>query len=29
MDPIIKEGQKLEKILQDQMGEAAKKPIIL
>ncbi len=28
MDPIIKEGQKLEKLLQDQMGEAAKKVII-
>ncbi len=27
MDPIIKEGQKLEKILQDQMGEAAKKTV--
>lgn len=28
MDPIIKEGQKLEKQLQDQMGEPAKKAII-
>ncbi|MBE0680783.1 MAG: DNA-directed RNA polymerase subunit beta' [Anaerolineales bacterium] len=27
MDPIIKEGQKFEKQLQDQMGEAAKKNI--
>ena len=28
MDPIIKEGQRLEKQLQDQMGEHAKKTII-
>ncbi len=28
MDPIIKEGQRLEKLLQDQMGEAAKKVIV-
>jgi DNA-directed RNA polymerase subunit beta' len=28
MDPIIKEGQKLEKQLQDQMGEPAKKTIV-
>ncbi len=28
MDPIIKEGQKLEKQLQDQMGEPAKKSIV-
>ncbi len=28
MDPIIKEGQKLEKLLQDQMGEAARKAIV-
>ncbi len=28
MDPIIKEGQKLEKQLQDQMGEPAKKAIV-
>jgi len=28
MDPIIKEGQKLEKLLQSQMGEPAKKAII-
>jgi DNA-directed RNA polymerase subunit beta' len=28
MDPIIKEGQKLEKLLQDQMGEPAKKAIV-
>jgi DNA-directed RNA polymerase subunit beta' len=27
LDPIIKEGQKLEKQLQDQMGEAAKKAV--
>jgi len=27
LDPIIKEGQKLERLLQDQMGEAAKKAI--
>ena len=29
MDPIIKEGQKLEKQLQEQMGEAAKKAVVL
>ncbi|MFN3491674.1 MAG: DNA-directed RNA polymerase subunit beta', partial [Anaerolineales bacterium] len=28
LDPVIKEGQKLEKLLQDQMGEAAKKTIV-
>ncbi len=28
MDPIIKEGQKLEKQLQEQMGEAAKKNVV-
>ncbi len=28
MDPIIKEGQKLEKQLQEQMGEAAKKAVV-
>ncbi len=28
MDPIIKEGQKLEKILQDQMGEPAARAIV-
>jgi DNA-directed RNA polymerase subunit beta' len=28
MDPIIKEGQKLEKQLQDQMGESAKKTLV-
>ncbi len=28
MDPIIKEGQKLEKQLQDQMGEPARKTIV-
>jgi DNA-directed RNA polymerase subunit beta' len=28
LDPIIKEGQKLEKQLQEQMGEAAKKAIV-
>ncbi len=28
LDPVIKEGQKLEKQLQDQMGEAAKKTIV-
>ncbi|NOH01297.1 MAG: hypothetical protein HND47_04670 [Chloroflexi bacterium] len=28
LDPVIKEGQKLEKQLQDQMGESAKKTII-
>ena len=28
LDPVIKEGQKLEKVLQDQMGEAAKKIIV-
>ena len=28
MEPIIKEGQKLEKLLQDQMGEPAKKAIV-
>lgn len=28
LDPIIKEGQKLEKLLQEQMGEAAKKAIV-
>lgn len=28
LDPIIKEGQKLEKLLQDQMGEAAKKNVV-
>ena len=27
LDPIIKEGQKLERLLQDQMGEAAKKTV--
>ena len=27
LDPVIKEGQKLEKLLQDQMGEPAKKAI--
>jgi DNA-directed RNA polymerase subunit beta' len=27
LDPVIKEGQKLEKTLQDQMGEAAKKTV--
>ncbi len=28
LDPVIKEGQKLEKLLQGQMGEAAKKAIV-
>src|SRR5215217_761362 len=28
LDPVIKEGQKLEKLLQGQMGEAAKKAVI-
>ncbi|NWF63135.1 MAG: DNA-directed RNA polymerase subunit beta', partial [Chloroflexi bacterium] len=28
LDPIIKEGQKLERMLQDQMGEAAKKTVV-
>jgi DNA-directed RNA polymerase subunit beta' len=28
LDPIIKEGQKLERMLQDQMGEFAKKAIV-
>jgi DNA-directed RNA polymerase subunit beta' len=28
LDPIIKEGQKLEKMLQEQMGEAARKAIV-
>ncbi|NWG33666.1 MAG: DNA-directed RNA polymerase subunit beta', partial [Chloroflexi bacterium] len=28
LDPIIKEGQKLEKLLQDQMGEPAKKAVV-
>ncbi|MBI1793122.1 MAG: DNA-directed RNA polymerase subunit beta' [Chloroflexi bacterium] len=28
LDPVIKEGQKLEKTLQDQMGEAAKKIVV-
>jgi DNA-directed RNA polymerase subunit beta' len=28
LDPIIKEGQKLEKLLQEQMGEHAKKAIV-
>ncbi len=28
LDPVIKEGQKLEKALQDQMGDAAKKTIV-
>ncbi len=28
LDPIIKEGQKLEKLLQDQMGEHAKKTVV-
>jgi DNA-directed RNA polymerase subunit beta' len=28
LDPVIKEGQKLEKTLQDQMGEAAKKTVV-
>ena len=28
LDPIIKEGQKLEKTLQDQMGQSAKKDVI-
>ncbi len=28
MEPIIKEGQKLEKLLQEQMGEPAKKTIV-
>ncbi len=28
LDPIIKEGQKLEKMLQDQMGEPSKKVIV-
>ncbi|HSL46142.1 MAG TPA: DNA-directed RNA polymerase subunit beta' [Anaerolineales bacterium] len=28
LDPVIKEGQKLEKLLQDQMGEAAKKAVV-
>ncbi len=28
VDPVIKEGQKLEKLLQDQMGEGAKKAIV-
>lgn len=28
LDPIIKEGQKLEKLLQDQMGEPAKKNVV-
>jgi DNA-directed RNA polymerase subunit beta' len=28
VDPVIKEGQKLEKLLQGQMGEPAKKPVV-
>src|SRR5512147_394170 len=28
LDPVIKEGQKLEKLLQAQMGEAAKKAVV-
>src|SRR5918911_425525 len=28
LDPVIKEGQKLEKQLQGQMGETAKKPVV-
>ncbi len=28
LDPVIKEGQKLEKLLQDQMGKPAKKAIV-
>ncbi|MEO8355167.1 MAG: DNA-directed RNA polymerase subunit beta' [Chloroflexota bacterium] len=28
LDPVIKEGQKLEKLLQGQMGEAAKKAVL-
>src|SRR5688500_6362859 len=28
LDPVIKEGQKLEKLLQSQMGEAAKKAVV-
>ena len=28
LDPVIKEGQKLEKVLQDQMNEAAKKTVV-
>jgi DNA-directed RNA polymerase subunit beta' len=28
LDPVIKEGQKLEKVLQGQMGEAAKKTVV-
>ncbi len=28
LDPVIKEGQKLEKVLQDQMGQPAKKSIV-
>ncbi|HXD09387.1 MAG TPA: DNA-directed RNA polymerase subunit beta', partial [Anaerolineales bacterium] len=28
LDPVIKEGQKLEKVLQGQMGEAAKKAVV-
>jgi DNA-directed RNA polymerase subunit beta' len=28
LDPVIKEGQKLEKLLQGQMGEAAKKTVV-
>ena len=28
LDPVIKEGQKLEKLLQGQMGEAAKKAVV-
>src|ERR1044072_82758 len=28
LDPVIKEGQKLEKLLQGQMGEPAKKAVV-
>ncbi len=28
LDPVIREGQKLEKVLQDQMGEPAKKAVV-
>jgi len=28
LDPVIKEGQKLERLLQDQMGEPAKKAVV-
>src|SRR4030095_5327184 len=28
LDPVIKEGQKLEKLLQGQLGEASKKAVV-